>query len=133
MTHRSYVVPDLMLYIKDKTNRMLKENGAFYAFSQSQFNEKKIEGVEYVNLPHGLVCPKENVKTVQTRIDSIVDEGIKQDLEENSVEEIIERVLWSMELNIEDCMRALEGYNIPLEIIIDVYHVVLKEHEEKNY
>lgn len=43
---------------------LLKENGAFFAFSDKQFNEQKKEGVQYVNVFAGLVCPKDRVDVV---------------------------------------------------------------------
>ena len=44
----------------DYLTPILEANGAFFAFSQSQFDEQKKEGVIYVSMGAGLICPKEN-------------------------------------------------------------------------
>jgi hypothetical protein len=45
---------------KDKISQVLNNNGAFFAFSDKQFNEQKKDNIKYVSMGAGLICPKEN-------------------------------------------------------------------------
>ena len=40
--------------------KLFKDTGAFFAFSNEQVDEQKQEGVKYVSLGAGMICPKEN-------------------------------------------------------------------------
>ena len=51
----------------DYLTPILEANGAFFAFSQSQFDEQKKEGVIYVSMGAGLICPKENAENALKR------------------------------------------------------------------
>jgi hypothetical protein len=43
-------------------NKLLAENGVIWAFSNKQFDESKVEGVQYVSIGAGGYCPKDNVE-----------------------------------------------------------------------
>ena len=122
-------------YTEEATTKLLKENGAFFAFSNDQFNKAKKEGVKYLSMGMGLICPKENCKTVHEGLREIQKAGIKQDLEENDKEAIIKRELSNHECyytgDIEDCVDALKGYDITTEEIIKVYRGERLEQLEK--
>lgn len=50
---------------KDKqaeVDNAIKECGVIFAFSNSQFDENAVDGVQYVSIGHGGYCPKENVE-----------------------------------------------------------------------
>ena len=49
----------------DYLTPILEANGAFFAFSQSQFDEQKKEGVIYVSMGAGLICPKAKAERYQ--------------------------------------------------------------------
>ncbi|MDD3465619.1 MAG: hypothetical protein PHE67_00600 [Campylobacterales bacterium] len=113
-------------YVEDSHTSALNKHGAFFAFSNKQFLEAKKEGVEYISLGAGLICPKENAKALMQDISSATDMGIKQDIEENGLEAIIKRELSNYECyysnDIDDAVRALKSYNISREQIQAVFN-----------
>jgi len=118
-----------MKYLSDYTQEHLtkafEKHGAFFAFSKSQFDEKKVEGVKYVSDGTGMIAPKENYKELYEEIEEIHRNGIKQDIEENGIESIIKRELSNYECyytgEIEDAVDALEDYGITYEQVKNVY------------
>lgn len=118
-----------MKYLSDYTSNpqteAFKKHGAFFAFSGSQFNENKIEGVKYADCGHGLICPKDNADALIKELDEINKNGIKQDIEENGIEKIIKRELGNYECyytgEIDDAVEALEDYGITREQILTVF------------
>ncbi len=109
-------------YINDKQTAAFDELGAFFAFSNEQFNEAKKEGVEYCHVTAGLICPVGNTSELLTRLDTITKEGIAQDIAENGIKAIIRRELFNHECfytnDICDCVEKLEGYNVTYD---DIY------------
>jgi hypothetical protein len=84
-----------MKYLSDYTEQgitdLLNQHGGFFAFSDSQLDEKKQPGIEYVSCGAGLICPKDNAKAlIQGLIDN-GDKSVQQDIQENGKEEIIKR------------------------------------------
>ncbi len=81
-------------YYKDQAiTNLFDEIGAFFAFSDEQFDEQKKEGVKYSHLKHGLICPKGKAGYLIDQLDEISKQAIKLDLEENGKEAIIKREL----------------------------------------
>lgn len=121
-----------MKNLNDFTEKAISElfdrMGAFFGFSKSQFNECKKEGVEYVSVGGGLLCPKENVQKLVACLVSIRSKGIEADLTENGKAAIIERELYNHECfytgRIDDCVGALSGYPITREEIAEVFNNV---------
>lgn len=112
---------------ENKITELFNQKGAFFAFSKSQFAEKQIKGVEYVSLSSGLICPKENAKDLLSEMDAIYADGMKADLEENGLENIIYRELANHEAwytyEIHDTMEALTGYDgVTEELVWKVFH-----------
>lgn len=108
-------------------SKLWDENGAFFAFSNQQYAEKKKDGVIYVSLIGGLLCPKENVDAVLKGMKEITENARKKDIEENGIEQIIYRELANHEAwytyEIEDTMDALEGYpGVTEELVWKVFH-----------
>ena len=101
-------------YTQDAISKVMDDNGGFFAFSDSQFDEKKKEGVKYVSLYGWLIAPKENAKTIYEEIKRATLRGIKQDVEENGIKAIIWRELANFESQIsrtcEDTINALSDY-----------------------
>lgn len=87
-------------YTEKETSRALKENGAFFAFDISTFKEKKKEGVKYVDMGGGLLCPKENADKLFNQLEEVHKQGIFKDMEENGAEKIIEREFFNYETQI---------------------------------
>ena len=52
----------LINYIEEAQTKAFEKAGAFFAFSDKQFEEQKKEGVRYSYMGAGLICPKENQK-----------------------------------------------------------------------
>ncbi|NOH36598.1 DUF7659 family protein, partial [Vibrio chagasii] len=108
-------------YIQNKQTQAFDEAGAFFAFSNQQLDESKKEGVKYASLGMGLICPVDNAKQLMTRLDSIVQEGIAEDIKENGKKAIIRRELFNHECfytnDICDCVEKLEGYGISYDEI----------------
>lgn len=120
-------------YTRAAHTALFEKTGAFFAFSQSQFEEHKKEGVTYVALDGGLVSPKENVDELIQGFSSISKSGIAQDLAENGREAIIRRELANYECfytrSIEDCVDALKDYGITEEEVRAVY-IYMCKHED---
>lgn len=118
----------LQSYIEKPISDLYSELGAFWAFSTKQFNESKIEGVQYENLFSGLVCPASKVIELLKRLDKMVENGIKQDLEENGKDKIIIRELYNYECfytgHTEDAEEALKDYPITGEEIQDKFNEI---------
>lgn len=65
------------------------KHGAFFAFGNKQFNEKKQEGVEYISIGAGLIAPKSNADSLITALSNITKEKVKWELANNTKKEII--------------------------------------------
>ena len=115
-------------YIEAAQTKLFNETGTFFAFSNKQYEEGKKEGVSYVSLGAGMICPEENVNKLADGLKTITAQGIAQDLAENGKEAIIERELHNYEAfyvgSIRDTLDALEDYGITREEIVRVYNRV---------
>lgn len=47
---------------EDKVGLAMKKHGAFFAFGDKQFEERKVDGVKYASLGMGIICPVDNYK-----------------------------------------------------------------------
>jgi len=116
-------------YIETEQTRVLNKYDAFFAFSKKQFDEGKKEGIEYTALASGLLVPRKNALELIEELNLIHENGIKQDLKENSKASIIQRELANHEaqitMDINDTMDALDGYNITEEQIRKEYKIFL--------
>lgn len=123
-------------YTKQAQTELLNELGAFFAFSNKQFNEAKKDGIKYVSLSSGLICPKDNVKTLIEGLDGINERGIKADIAENGIKEIIWRELGNHEAqitgDISDTVDKLADYPITRDMISDEYAVYFNMCVEKD-
>ena len=103
-------------YIEEAQTVAFRNAGAFFAFSQRQFNEQKKTDTKYVNLGGGLICEKGREDQLCETLDKIAEDGIKQDVKENGKDAIIRRELFNHECQItmspEECTRALKDYPI---------------------
>jgi hypothetical protein len=113
-------------YIKDDQTNALNKAGAFYAFSESQFNESKVDGVKYVNAGGGLVCPKDTIDQLLIDLKTAYKNGIGRDIEENGLTAIIDRELKNHECyytgDIDDCVDALKSYPVTIDDILQVFN-----------
>ncbi len=101
-------------YMNARQTELFNETGAFFAFSQSQFDDKRREGVNYITLGSGLICPQDNVKQLEKGLSDILTWAIHQDVSENGVDRIVEREYFNYEthitMNNTDAMRALTDH-----------------------
>ena len=112
-------------YTSDKISAVLEKHGAFFVFCYAQFEEKRVEGVEYVRNLNGMVMPKESKFQLIKEINEIYAEGVKQDIAENGLTAIVKRELANYECyytnDIEDAVDALESYGITHEQVLTVF------------
>ena len=100
----------------DSTAQIIKKHGGFFAFSTSQFNEQKKDGVNYAAVMHGMIAPKGNVKQLLIELENNFDLIISADLKRNGVKRIIHRELANHEaqitMDVSDTVDALLDYKI---------------------
>ena len=119
-----------MKYLSNYTDEAIleaiKNAGAFFAFSDKQFNEAKTEGVKYASLFGGLICPVENAKKLLDDISTAHENGVKQDITENGIDNIIIRELANHEAyytgDITSTVDALACYNVSEQAVRDVFN-----------
>ena len=87
-------------YTDALTSKLFADNGAFFAFSNKQFDENKKEGVIYVSMASGLLCPKENAKTVFQSFERIFEDAVKQQVADFESEKIISHEYFNHETQI---------------------------------
>lgn len=125
-----------MKYLSDYTEEaigaVLKECGAFFAFSSKQFDEQKQEGVDYVSIGSGTICPVDNIDKFLERIERVHKVGIACDIRDNGIREIIKRELINHECyytgDPSDCVDKLSDYPTTKEQIIEVFRAEMPNH-----
>lgn len=121
-------------YIEAAQTELFNRLGVFFAFGNKQFDEQKKEGVKYVSLGAGLICPVEHAKTFWAEHKKIVDAGIALDLAENGKTGVIDRELDNHEClytgDITDCVMALKNYPITADEIKAIYYEKRKQESE---
>jgi hydroxymethylpyrimidine pyrophosphatase-like HAD family hydrolase len=80
---------NLFEILKPKTAELFKNNGAFFAYSNKQFNEQKKEGIEYVNILGGLIGPKDKAKFILSEMERLYDESVIEHVKNETPEKII--------------------------------------------
>ena len=103
-------------YMQDKQTATFNKFGAFFAFSDTQFNEQKKEGVKYVSMGAGILAPINEAKNLRHELNTVYQQAIKQDIQENGIKAIIHRELANHECQISmdhsDALISLDGYGI---------------------
>lgn len=124
-------------YIEAKQSELFNKYGAFFAFSDKQFQEAKKEGIKYVSLGYGLIVPKGSEEDLINGLDQIREEGIKQDILENGKSAIIQRELGNHEaqitLDIDPTLKALDGYGITREEVEEGFKIFFKKCKKNNW
>ena len=119
-------------YTKDATTKLFEDNGAFFAFSDKQLDEQKKEGVVYVSMGAGFVCPKNNALALHQGLRDVMARGISADIAENGKEAIIERELSNHEAyytgDLENTFYSLGGYGFTIEDVRGVYTATKANH-----
>ena len=113
-------------YQEAKQSELFTKTGSFFAFGDKQFNEAKKEGIKYVSLGAGLICPKETVKELITGLNAISKKAIAKDLKENGKEAIIIRELHNHECfytgDYLNAVNSLKGYGFSIDEIRQAYN-----------
>ncbi len=86
--------------MNDRQTELFNKTGTFFAFGQEQFEDQKKEGVKYVSLGGGLICPKDKVEELEKGLEHIVAYAVRRDVKENGVDRIIEREYFNYETQI---------------------------------
>jgi len=112
-------------YTNAATTQALKDNGAFFAFGNKQFDEQKAPDTKYTQMHHGMICPTANVTALNTALTDIHTSAIAQDLAENGTTAIIHRELANYEVgytgDITDTVQALAAYGITRDQVAAYY------------
>lgn len=121
-------------FIQEQQTQLFNRLGVFFAFSQKQFDEQKVEGVEYVSaLGMGDVVPKQNVAELRQELARIHREGRAKELAEKGIDKIIEEHLSNYECfytgDISDAMESLEHYGVTEEQAWKVFFAVQDKYE----
>ena len=108
-------------YVDNAQSKVFEENGAFFAFSDKQFDEHKVEGVKYVSVGSGLICPIGNAKEVIAGVNTTHAEGIKLRLKDYDLSRIIQYELANYEcqisMNYSDAFDVLKDYGVDQEMM----------------
>lgn len=111
----------LQEYMEDRQTALFNETGSFFAFSMKQFNEAKKEGINYIPLGAGLICPEDTAIKLIEGLDTIYKESIAQDIKENGAEAIIAREIFNHECHYtgdyEPMREKLADYNFAPELL----------------
>ena len=101
-------------YQEQAQTELFNRTGSFFAFGQDQFNEQKKEGIKYVSLGAGLICPKETCEELDKGLNEIHKMAVNHDLNENGAAGIIEREYFNHETQLgygrQNLMDAIEVY-----------------------
>lgn len=112
-------------YSEQKQTALFDSLGAFFAFSNKQFEEKQKEGVKYISMGCGMITPEKNVKQLIDGLSNINKECIELDIAENGIDGIIRRELFNHECfytgDIDSCIDKLQDYPISPEAIQAAY------------
>lgn len=112
-------------YVNDAQTALFEETGTFFAFSNEQLKGRLKDGVNYVNMGIGMICPKDNVDKLVQGLDEIRKRGIAQDLAENGRKGVIRRELRNYECfhvgDISDAVGVLNDYGISEDEVRQAY------------
>ena len=112
-------------YVEAKQTQLFNDTGAFFAFSDDQFERSSVDGVVYTSMGSGMVCPSDNAKMLSDGLSTIHSDGIAEDIAENGLSAIIQRELGNHEAqitgDIDDTVDALSAYNVTREMVQEEY------------
>lgn len=122
-------------YTDKPFSKLWEETGAFFAFSNEQFDKAKVEGVKYVSLGAGMIAPKDKAKFVLDEIDRIHEEQKKKWVNDYGVERIIKYELGNYEsyytYDISNALEVLLGYEIGItkEQVVKIFQQELPKQD----
>jgi len=130
--------------LDEQITKIMQDKGAFFAFGDKKFNERKAErsfvkrlnvivaivatvalGVQYVSLHSGMIVPMDNVEGVVSEIKLASAAHIERMLAQHSPEELIDYELGNHKCqisgDIDDAASALKPFGIEREQVIARY------------
>ena len=134
---RENIMKYLSDYMNDKQTKAFEQYGAFFALSNKQMEEKRVEGVKYASLGAGLIAPTDNAEKLINSLETIRSESIKQDIDENGIKAIIHRELGNHECQItcdySDVVDVLDPYGVTVEQIKAEYSIFFQNCIDNDY
>jgi hypothetical protein len=91
-------------------DKIMASHGAFFAFSNKQFDEASKPDIKYVGLGGGLIAPEDQAKSLIANFEKITAEKIAWELENNTRKDIIWYELANHECQISGSYR--EAFNV---------------------
>lgn len=121
-------------YTQEKQTALFAATGAFFAFSNDQFDANVKPDTKYVAFGMGMYCPKDKKQELIDGLAAINAEATQTDLADHTHEQIILRELCNHECfytgDIEDAIDALEDYPFTRNQIAKVYHDNLNKYSD---
>ena len=112
---------------QDTISKVLDQYGAFFAFSNKQFEESRKEGVKYVDLGAGLIAPKGTSKKIAAGIEAATKAEVATVKKEKTKKEII----WDAFANYE-CQITCD-ISAAVEFLDDFDYGFTKEEIQKEW
>ena len=102
--------------VDNEQEKILDDNGAFFAFSNDQFNACANQSINYKSLGGGLYCPESNIDGLALQLKDSHTFKINWELSNNTLKDIIWYQLANHETQISgdysDAYEALKPYGI---------------------
>jgi hypothetical protein len=102
--------------IDNEQEKILDDNGAFFAFSRDQFNACANQSINYKSLGGGLYCPENNIDDLALQLKDSHTFKINWELSNNTIKDIIWYQLANHETQISGdysaACEALKPYGI---------------------
>lgn len=102
--------------VDNEQTKILDDNGAFFAFSNEQFNACVDQSIIYKSLGGGLYCPENNIDNLTIQLKDSHTFKINWELSNNTLKDIIWDQLANHESQItgdySDACEALKPYGI---------------------
>ena len=115
----------LQRMVDDKITNVMNNYGAFFSFSNIQFEKKRdknIKNEDYISLDSGIVCPRVNALLLVDEMSRIYEAHAKYVTDTYSTEQIIKHELMNHEIDvtgdITDTADAVECYGITRKDIL---------------
>jgi hypothetical protein len=104
-------------YVDIAVSQAIKDNGVYFAYDEKQVKEGAKEGVKYVHIGGGALCPKENVeKFINESYEGSRAAALKE-IEEKGADKIIRYEYFNHECQISDDFTSMKD---ALTIFVDV-------------
>lgn len=130
-------------YVEEEQSSLIKELGAFFAFSDKQFEEgvaenkdKLLAGEKWASMGMGMYIPKHNADVFVKRHAECIQKGIKQDLADNGRSGVLQRELMNYEIGLSwdgvddpNFRGGIEGYGFTEEEVQSEYKKHMATHE----